>query len=78
MNITRSRDRVKNSGEVFTPPELVNEMLDKVIADSNIPFNKIIVAGIELPGLINLKQGINKTYFPNIDNLFEELRKIPL
>lgn len=54
----------------------VNEMLEKVIADSNIPFSKILVAGIELPGLINLKQGINKTYFPNIDNLFDELRKI--
>lgn len=54
----------------------VNEMLENVIADSNIPFDKILVAGIELPGLINLKQGINKTYFPEIDNLFEELRTI--
>ena len=35
-----------------------------------------MVAGIELPGLIDLKQGINKTYFPNIKNLFDELRKI--
>ena len=26
----RSRERVKASGEVFTPPELVNEMLDKL------------------------------------------------
>ena len=30
MNITRSRVRVKNSGEVFTPIPLVNEMLDKL------------------------------------------------
>ena len=30
MNITRSQERIKNSGEVFTPPELVNEMLDKL------------------------------------------------
>lgn len=30
MNITRSKERVKSSGEVFTPPELVNEMLDKL------------------------------------------------
>ena len=30
MNINRARERVKNSGEVFTPPELVNEMLDKL------------------------------------------------
>lgn len=54
----------------------VNEMLEKVVVESNIPHDKILVAGIELPGLINLKQGINKTYFPNIDNLFDELRKI--
>ncbi len=33
MNINRSRARVKNSGEVFTPLELVNEMLDKLPAD---------------------------------------------
>jgi predicted NBD/HSP70 family sugar kinase len=55
---------------------LTNEMLEKVVAENNIPYNKIIVAGIELPGLINLKQGINKTYFPDVDNLFDELRKI--
>ena len=30
MNVNRSRERVKSSGEVFTPPELVNEMLDKL------------------------------------------------
>ena len=54
----------------------VNEMLEMVVSESNIPFNKILVAGIELPGLINLKQGINKTYFPDVDNLFEELSKI--
>jgi len=54
----------------------VNEMLEKVVAESNIPHDKILVAGIELPGLIDLKQGINKTYFPDIDNLFDEVRKI--
>ena len=54
----------------------VNEMLEKVVYESNISFSKIIVAGIELPGLINLKQGINKTYFPDINNLFEVVRKI--
>ena len=54
----------------------VNEMLEEVVEESNIPHHKILVAGIELPGLINLKQGINKTYFPDVDNLFDELRKI--
>jgi len=54
----------------------VNEMLGKVVAESGINAQKIIVAGIELPGLINLKQGLNKTYFPNNANLFADLRKI--
>ena len=54
----------------------VNEMLRKVLNDSDVPDNKIIVTGIELPGLIDLKKGINKTYFPDVSNLFDELRKI--
>ena len=28
--INRSKDRIKQTAEVFTPPELVNEMLDKL------------------------------------------------
>jgi hypothetical protein len=28
--ITRTKERVKITGEVFTPPELVNEMLDQI------------------------------------------------
>ena len=54
----------------------VNEKLEQVVKESNIDRNKILVAGIELPGLINQKLGINKTYFPHINNLFEELKKI--
>lgn len=54
----------------------VNEELEKVLKESNIPSNKILVAGIELPGLIDLKKGINKTYFPQVDNLFDELKNI--
>lgn len=30
MNILRSKERVKSSGEVFTPPKLVGEILDKI------------------------------------------------
>ena len=29
-NVNRSRERIKNTGEVFTSPDLVNEMLDKL------------------------------------------------
>lgn len=54
----------------------VNEKLEEVLGDSNIQPDKILAAGIELPGLVNLKKGVNKTYFPEIDNLFEELTKI--
>lgn len=54
----------------------VNERLEEVLRASNIDPDKILAAGIELPGLMNLKKGINKTYFPDIDNLFEELKKI--
>lgn len=56
--------------------EQVNEKLEEVVKQSNIAPNKILVAGIELPGLINQKEGINKTYFPDVKNLFPELKKI--
>jgi N-acetylglucosamine repressor len=54
----------------------VNEKLKEVLKNSNIDQNKILVIGVELPGLINQKQGINKTYFPHIENLSGELKKI--
>lgn len=56
--------------------EQVNAKLEEVVKQSNIPPSKILVAGIELPGLINQKEGINKTYFPDVKNLFAELKKI--
>jgi len=30
MSLIKSKERVKNHAEVFTPPELVNEMLDRL------------------------------------------------
>ena len=30
MSLIKSKERVKEKGEVFTPPELVNEMLDRL------------------------------------------------
>jgi len=56
--------------------EQVNEKLEEVVKQSNIAPNKILVAGIELPGLINQKEGINRTYFPEVKNLFAELKTI--
>jgi predicted NBD/HSP70 family sugar kinase len=54
----------------------VNEKLGEVAQKYNIDRKKILSIGLELPGLINQKQGINKTYFPEIKNLSEELDKI--
>lgn len=54
----------------------VNEKLEEVVKESNLDYRKFLVAGIELPGLIDLKKGINKTYFPEIDNLFDKLKEI--
>ena len=55
---------------------LVKAELDHIINKSNIERSKIIAAGIELPGLTNQKLGVNKTYFPDVRNLSEELKKI--
>ncbi len=91
INIKRTIISIFNSnGEITSGPHYfpikmqsditifnkVNEGLEKVVKESNIPFEKILVAGIELPGLIDLKRGINKTYFPDIDNLFKKLKSI--
>lgn len=65
--------KVSSDIEIFNE---VNEALEKVVNESAISRDKILVAGIELPGLINQKLGINKTYFPHVSNLYEELRKL--
>ncbi|WP_346856127.1 ROK family transcriptional regulator [uncultured Draconibacterium sp.] len=65
--------KMQSNIEIF---KQVNEKLEEVVQASNIAPNKILVAGIELPGLIDQKKGINKTYFPDIENLFDELKKI--
>jgi predicted NBD/HSP70 family sugar kinase len=54
----------------------VNQKLEELLQTSGIPREKILVVGIELPGLINQKQGINKTYFPDITNLSEKLQEV--
>lgn len=59
--------------EIF---DQVNNKLEKVVANSPVLRDKILAIGIELPGLINLKEGSNKTYFPEIGNLSTMLQKI--
>lgn len=73
------------SGPHFFPVQMQSDMsifnkvkkeLDQVIEKNHIPREKILVAGIEIPGLIDQKEGINKTYFPHVMNLADELQKI--
>ena len=54
----------------------VNEKLKEISNELDVPYEKILVVGIELPGLTDQKRGINKTYFPDVENLSAELRKI--
>jgi len=65
--------RMQSDLEIF---KQVNEKLEEVVRESNIPKDKILVAGIELPGLMNLETGNNLTYFPDVKNLFDELKDI--
>jgi N-acetylglucosamine repressor len=91
ININRTIISIFNSNnnEVGTPQFLpvriqpdfgifseINEFLDGIFAEKNIDKSKVLVVGVEMPGLINQKQGVNKTYFPGISNLSEELQKI--
>ena len=50
----------------------VSQKLEEVVKESNISRDKILVAGLELPGLINQKAGINQTYFTEDKNLLDE------
>lgn len=65
--------KIQSDLEIFRK---VNARLEQVVNDSQIDRKKILVAGIELPGVTNQKLGINKTWFPQVENLFEELKKI--
>ncbi|MFW5821743.1 MAG: ROK family transcriptional regulator [Tangfeifania sp.] len=54
----------------------VNEKLDEVLKKYNIDRKNVLAVGLELPGLINQKKGINITYFPEIINFSDELIKV--
>lgn len=54
----------------------VNSKLEQVVAESNIERQKILVAGIEMPGLVDPKKGTNKTYFPDKEYLLDDLREV--
>jgi len=54
----------------------VNEKLDEVLKKHNIDRKNVLAVGLELPGLIDQKKGINITYFPEIKNFSDELTKV--
>lgn len=54
----------------------VSEKLNQMLQKNNIDKEKVLVIGMELPGLINQKQDLNKTYFPTIANLSAALKKV--
>lgn len=53
--------------------EEINQRLNEFIEEAAIDPKKIIAGGIEMPGLVDRRGGMNKTYFPNHENLNEEL-----
>ena len=65
--------KIHSEFEIFSS---VKNSLDEILAEKNIDKTKVLAIGIELPGLFNQKQGINKTYFPGISNLSDKLRKL--
>ncbi len=54
----------------------VNDELETMLHKHQILKEKVLAVGIELPGLINQKQDVNKTYFPEIENLSGKLREV--
>ncbi|MDD2381971.1 MAG: ROK family protein [Mariniphaga sp.] len=56
--------------------ERIQDALDTFLRSAGIEKNKILAMGIEHPGLFDQKRGINKTYFPGIENLSGQLKEL--
>jgi N-acetylglucosamine repressor len=54
----------------------INEKLQEILNILNIPRQKIIAVGMEMPGLVNQEHGMNKTYFPEIVNLHLKIAEV--
>jgi len=53
-----------------------SDCLDTVLQQCGIERSKIIVGGVEMPGLVNIQEGRNRTHFPEVENLNIELAKV--
>ena len=51
----------------------INAKLQEILKSLGIPSRKIIAIGIEMPGLVNQEHGMNKTYFPEMENLDQKI-----
>lgn len=61
--------------------KLLIDFLDQVIRDSNIAKEEILGAGIAMPGVYNMKEGTNHTFFSdkgNLPKLFSKLLGLPV
>lgn len=65
--------KIKSDIHIF---ELIREKLWSTLSALDITPQKVLVIGMELPGLIDQERGINKTYFPDVMDLEEQLNKI--
>jgi N-acetylglucosamine repressor len=54
----------------------INEKVQEILQQLNLDISLVIGAGIEMPGLVNQEEGMNKTYFPEITNLHERIGEI--
>ena len=65
--------RMRSDFEIFRQ---VNTELEKMLLKHRIRKEKVLVIGLELPGLINHIKDVNKTYFPDIENLSSKLEEV--
>ncbi len=65
--------KIESDFEIF---HSVSNALTDILTEKGIDKSSVLAVGVELPGLFNDEQEISKTYFPEIENLSSELRKI--
>lgn len=65
--------KMQSDFEIFVQ---VNDELETMLLEHQIDKEKVLAVGIELPGLMNQKQDVNKTYFPEIENLSGKLKEV--
>jgi predicted NBD/HSP70 family sugar kinase len=65
--------RITQGMQIF---DKINFHLKTIIDNSGIDKNKIVAIGIEMPGLVDQKKGMNNTYFLDNENLYGDLQTV--